>query len=45
MCRAWNHASYQELERLLPLLRLEARRYYRAVIGAFVYLRVVRRAV
>jgi len=26
MCRVWNHPSFQELERLLPLLRSERRR-------------------
>ena len=45
MCRAWNAPSYQELERQLPLLRVDAPRFYRAVIGSFVYPRFVRRAV
>jgi hypothetical protein len=45
MCRAWNAPSCQELERQLPLLRVEAPRFYRAVIGSFVHPRFVRRAV
>jgi hypothetical protein len=45
MCRVWNHPSYQELERLLPLLGVDARPLYRAVVGTFVYPRFVRRAV
>jgi hypothetical protein len=44
-CRAWNAPSYQELERLLPLLSVEARPLYRAVVGTYVYPRPVRRAV
>jgi lysophospholipase L1-like esterase len=45
MCRAWNGVSYQELERLLPLLCVEARPLYRAVVGQFIQPRFVRRAV
>lgn len=45
MCRAWNAPSYQEIERLLPLLSVEARPLYRAVVGTYVYPRFVRRAV
>jgi hypothetical protein len=45
MCRAWNAPSYQELERLLPLLSADARPLYRAVVGMYVYPRFVRRAV
>jgi hypothetical protein len=45
MCRVWNHPSYQELERLLPLLGLDARPLYRALVGSYVYPRFVRRAV
>jgi hypothetical protein len=45
MCRAWNAPSYQELERLLPILSVDARPLYRAVVGMFVYPRFVRRAV
>ena len=45
MCRAWNHPSYQELERLLPLLGIAARPLYRAIVGTFVHSRAVRRAV
>jgi hypothetical protein len=45
MCRVWNHPSYQELERLLPLLGKAARPFYRAVVGMYVYPRHVRRAV
>jgi hypothetical protein len=45
MCRAWNAPSYQELERLLPLLGLDARPLYRAVVGMYVHPRFVRRAV
>jgi hypothetical protein len=45
MCRAWNAPSYQELERLLPLLSVEARPLYRALVGMYVYPRFVRRAV
>ncbi len=37
--------SYQELERLLPLLSADARPLYRAVVGTYVYPRFVRRAV
>ena len=36
---------YQELERLLPLLSVEARPLYRALVGQFIYPRFVRRAV
>ena len=45
MCRAWNAPSYQELERLLPLLSADARPLYRALVGMYVYPRFVRRAV
>ncbi len=45
MCRVWNHPSYQELERLLPLLGSDARPLHRAVVGMYVYPRFVRRAV
>jgi hypothetical protein len=45
MCRAWNAPGYQELERLLPLLSVEARQLYRALVGTYVYPRFVRRAV
>jgi hypothetical protein len=45
MCSAWNHPSYQELERLLPLLGYDMRRLYRAVMGTYVYPRFVCRAV
>ena len=45
MWRVWNHPSYQELERLLPLLGKAARPLYRAVVGTYVYPRFVRRAV
>lgn len=45
MCAAWNSVSYQELERLLPLLSADARPLYRAVVGTYVYPRFVRRAV
>ena len=45
MCRAWNAPSYQELERLLPLLGRDVRPFYRAVVGTYVYPRFVRRAV
>jgi hypothetical protein len=45
MCRAWNGVSYQELERLLPVLSVDARPRYRAVVGMYVYPRFVRRAV
>lgn len=45
MCRAWNHSSYQELERLLPLLGADARLLNRAVVATYVYPRFVRRAV
>jgi hypothetical protein len=45
MCRAWNAPSYQELERLLPVLCVDARPLYRAVVGMYVYPRFVRRAV
>ena len=45
MCSAWNHPSYQELERLLPLLGYDMRPLYRAVMGMYVHPRFVRRAV
>jgi hypothetical protein len=45
MCSAWNGVSYQELERLLPLFRADARPLYRAIVGTYVYPRFVRRAV
>jgi hypothetical protein len=45
MCSAWNAPSYQELERLLPLLGASARPLYRAVMGMYVHPRFVRRAV
>jgi hypothetical protein len=45
MSRVWNHPSYQEIERLLPILSRTARPFYRAVIGVCVYPRFVRRAV
>lgn len=45
MCRVWNHPSYRELERLLPLLGADVRPLYRAVVGMYVYPRFVRRAV
>lgn len=45
MCRSWNHPSYQELERLLVLIRSAAPRGYRAVVGMYVHPRFVRRAV
>ena len=45
MCRAWNGPSYQELERLLPILGRSARPCYRAVVGMYIYPRFVRRAV
>ena len=35
MCRAWNHASYQELERLLPLLRERMPRLHDAVVTRY----------
>ena len=45
MCTVWNSASYQELERLIPLLRVDRPRLYRAVMGLYVEPRFVRRAV
>jgi hypothetical protein len=45
MCKAWNHPSYQEIERLLPLLSVAALPLYRAIVGLYVYPRFVRRAV
>jgi hypothetical protein len=45
MCRAWNHPSYRELERLLGLLQRSQPRGYRAIVGMYVYPRHVRRAV
>jgi hypothetical protein len=41
----WNANAYQQIERLIPLLRIDARSYYRAVVGMYVYPRFVRRAV
>jgi hypothetical protein len=37
MCRAWNGVSYQELERLLPLLSVEPQPQYWAIVGQFIY--------
>ena len=45
MCTAWNSPSYQELEHLLPQLRADEPRLYRAVVAVFVHPRFVRRAV
>ena len=45
MCKAWNHPSFQELERLLPLLGMSAPKQYRAIVGMYVHPRLVRRAV
>ena len=44
MCSAWNHRSYQELERLLPLLAAASPPVHRAVVAWYVYPRFVRRA-
>jgi hypothetical protein len=45
MCRAWNSPGYQELERLLPLLRADSPAAYKAVVAMFVYPSFRRRAV
>lgn len=44
MCRAWNHSSYQQLERLLARLRAEEPRLARHLLRYHLDYREVRRA-
>jgi len=37
MCSSWNHPSYQELERLLPLLAARSTAAYHAVVATYKY--------